>query len=370
MILQIIGGTFSNITLGEESSVVNKLRTALLKHGDNSSLKNPEGMFSGSTLINGGNLNFLRRIPELLGDVTLWMPDIDNEMEKIYPVKKRSSILICSKVLREGRDLSDAVGRIFKMHGNAVIAITPVKDSKFSFTLLDALGNIWSDTDNIDQLAKDIIKFLDWMQEVERVGSVCEHGEINVVSPYDQYQKLKVFCDINTKVADKVENCNDTRYFGNCSTRCSQLFPTLRTDVHSRIHVSRRNSNKLRLTPTDMLVAEVLDDKGTVKYYGNTEVKPSVDTPVQLQLYKLFPEINYMIHGHAYVDEAPFTEEYYPCGDLREVWGALRQIKDVGCGAVNLKNHGFLIYAKTIGALQNFIDEKLSFKSKPIGEKI
>ena len=55
------------------------------------------------------------------------MPNIDNEEEKQYPIKKKGSVLICSKVMREGYKPIDAISRIFKMQGNAVIAIYTIR---------------------------------------------------------------------------------------------------------------------------------------------------------------------------------------------------------------------------------------------------
>ncbi len=56
-------------------------------------------------------------------DLTIWMPNISNEEPKDYPKKDKGSVLICSKVMRNGYTHIDSVSRIFKMHGHAVIEI-------------------------------------------------------------------------------------------------------------------------------------------------------------------------------------------------------------------------------------------------------
>jgi hypothetical protein len=178
---------------------------------------------------------------------------------------------------------------------------------------------------------------------------------------------LPVLVDIVRAVADRVENERGGRYFGNASTRCMAMFPSERAD--ERVFVSARNVDKQRLAPEDFvrvrLHKEVKRDlegrhvlDGTVFYHG--ERKPSVDTPVQLELYRRFPWMRYMIHGHAFVENAPTTEAYFPCGDLREcpVAGhliALLAQSGVHAGAINLRNHGFLLYADTPEALMRVV---------------
>ena len=71
----LVGGTF-NDNKGKESGVVNKLYHAL-------------GTFN-SVMYNGGNYfdlvgNALSSITET--DLIIWMADVDNTKEKIYPVK-------------------------------------------------------------------------------------------------------------------------------------------------------------------------------------------------------------------------------------------------------------------------------------------
>ena len=35
--------------------------------------------------------------------------------------------------------------------------------------------------------------------------------------------------------------------------------------------------------------------------------KPSVDSSIQVRLYRILPEINYIVHAHCYAEGAPFT---------------------------------------------------------------
>jgi hypothetical protein len=144
---------------------------------------------------------------------------------------------------------------------------------------------------------------------------------------------------------------SDSRYFGNCSTRCMSTFPSIRCNEHYLF--SPRNINKTEITPDDMVL---VNEDG---YVGNK--KPSVDTPIQIEIYKKFTNINYMIHGHAFFNQsAPSTEHYFPCGDLREVYEIFTLVyTDTDFFAINLKNHGFLIGSKTVEKMENFLNQEV-----------
>ena len=85
--------------------------------------------------------------------------------------------------------------------------------------------------------------------------------------------------------------------------------------------MSRRNVDK-RYIEQEAFVPCYMDDTGNVLYYG--PYKPSVDTPIQVRLYKYFPRINYMLHSHVYVKGAPFTSKAIPCGGIQEVTEIMR----------------------------------------------
>lgn len=353
-----VGGTFSdNIEEVKVSSIIDKLTTELYtKFGDE---------VHAGYQCNCGNISTVESAGRISKnyDLNIWMPNVSNAVAKLYPKKGVGNVLICSKVLRDNRTIYDAVGRIFKMGGNAVIAIEK-GTNKFVFTLLDALGNGWVRTSDIKKLAEGIYKFYNWTKHSERIGSKSIDLSYNIEQ--DELQRLEKFCDVNTKIANLVEAGNTNRYFGNCSTRCSLMFPSTRSRNSNYVIVSRRNSNKKRLSAEDMLITTMNLDNSLVIYQG--DIKPSVDTPIQLDLYKQFPFINYMVHGHAYEANSDFTGEYYACGDIRESRSVVPFIKNVGAGCVNLKHHGFLVYAKTIEDLQNYINGA-NFIPKLVGKE-
>ena len=280
-------------------------------------------------------------------DLILWFPDISNEEEKNYPKKDKGAVLICSKVMREGYSELDAITRIFKMNGNAVVAIYKDDPKKMRFKLIDALGNCWIDTYDINMLCVAIREFYDWTKKSIRVSLKYNQLPKEISDMYLSGNKLDFFIYINNKLSNKVVSAIGKRFFGNLSTRCMKLFPTVRKQ-HDIYFISPRNVDKSKLTEKDFIIC----DK-TFHYYGDR--KPSVDSPIQISLYNKFPEINYMIHGHAYISDVEMTSEYVPCGDMREVDEILKIWGDEPMN-INLKNHGFIIVAKTLEELDNIIN--------------
>jgi len=111
----------------------------------------------------------------------------------------------------------------------------------------------------------------------------------------------------------------------------------------------------------------IVTNKNQIRYFG--EYKPSIDTPVQIELYKKLDNINYFIHGHTYIQNQDLTNNYFPCGDIREVKEIFNKIKRNNCGSINLRNHGFLIYADTITNLEYLINN-IKLKERQLGFEI
>ena len=341
MTYQIIGGNFGSEP--KESGIVRQIRE----------------IFGGDEVvcINGG---LLKDLPsELCGDLVLWIPNISNEEEKHYPKKRVGSVLICSKVMREGYTRAESISRIFKMHGNAVIEIRNSIPGYYTFTLVDALNNIWYDGDNIKELCLAILRFYIFTKDAKRISTtlITDVKEamsvaLELRASSCQVMLISRLIGINKNLADVVKKSCGDRFFGNISTRCQKLFPSMR-DNKNHIFVSPRNSNKESLTFGDMIVYRDGDEDFPI--FVNlkpVDIKPSVDSPTQLRIYQGCPKINFLIHGHAFIDNAKMTNRYYLCGDVREADEVIRMIGDSASGAINLKNHGFLIYANTIDSLE------------------
>jgi hypothetical protein len=274
------------------------------------------------------------------------MPNLPNEEPKHYPKKAPGSVLVVSKLMHRDVTSADAAARIFKMQGNAVIEIyppDPYSSDLYRFRLADALSNTWYEGEDLAPLSRSILGLHKWTNDSIRVPTV---------SLQSSNPALNQLMDIVHQVADKVEAKVGERYFGNVSTRCMATFPSMRLSNGLDILVSPRNIDKTRLTAEDMILVTA-STRGEVQYLGSR--KPSVDTPVHLNLYQNHPKINYMIHGHAYIEGYPYTEEYFPCGDLREVPGISKIIGETATAVINLKNHGFLIASADLSTLRNLV---------------
>lgn len=329
----IVGGNCG--TGKRSSSIVNKIAT----HFDN------------VNVLNGCELE---ELPKVVEGLTLWMPNIDNSFDKYYPSKTKGTCLIVSKVVRHDEaeaagehKFFQAVNRIFKMHGNAVIAIEKNTDT-FVFNLIDALGNIWVSTSDIKELTETIKAFVDW-----------SNGQIRKSIP--RYVEMRTsignrlivdrFMELVRTNAKRIMDGTSDRYFGNCSTRCMSSFPSV--NIPEAFLFSPRNVSKLELETTDMVY---------VTNFGHVgERKPSVDTPVQMELYKNLPNIKFMIHGHAFFDDVETTKHYFPCGDMREADEVLRIVdKNDSFFALNLKNHGYLVGSEMLDDLSYFLSENIA----------
>jgi hypothetical protein len=280
--------------------------------------------------------------------------------------------------------------RVFQIKANAVICI---KDSIFE--LIDALGNLWCRTSDEVELLNNIVRLYKWTESSSRKESMKSDAYV----PYtiDNIPDLKDFCKIIRSVSDKVENERGGRYFGNASTRCSKMFPSIRSKVDDNrplspvsklfqyILVSKRNISKDKIQPEDFIVSQYggrgdseSTSVGKILYYGDD--KPSVDTPSQIWLYNDFPKINYMIHGHSYINckfldlnLVRTTEKYCSCGDIREVGQIKKIVTNPDCDffIVNLTNHGFIIATDTLERMRDIVEHNdTSFVYRKIGEEI
>jgi hypothetical protein len=302
---------------------------------------------------NGGHIKDLPTDDLRAFPLVIWMPKIPNEAEKRYPIKAKGAVLVCSKVMREGYTRADSVSRIFKMHANAVIEVHWEEQEsgrwKCLLGLRDAMANWWSPPSaHLPDVVQGIMELYHWTKGSIRVGSV----RVDWRGSSD----LQRLMELTHQVADQVENSIGERYFGNVSTRCQSLFPGMR-ESRERVLISPRNTDKRRLGVDDMVLVDIACPSNRVHYYGDR--KPSVDTPVQLWVFRGFHEINFMIHGHAYVKGARVTDEYYPCGDMREAY-AISGLIEAGlahhhCGIINLRNHGFLLYSQTIEGMSELV---------------
>lgn len=321
---------------------------------------------------NGGNYQDIESIIQECqkADVTIWMPNVPNDKAKIRNVKEINpkTLLILSK-RNDGSKypFAEIVNRMLKQKSNLLIHINKQENGIFSFQLLDPLGNCWCDTEDFSALLDKLYHKTKYLLSITRQSTyrAAELGRFAVGYHWTDEQiqfldTVKKFAEIFHEKIKPAEGV--TRFLGNSSFRCQKGFPSFRA-TSGVIFVSKRNVDKRYIDKENFM---------PVKFHPNGDIcygfdKPSVDTPIQVRLYELFPNINFMVHTHCYVNAGVFTKNNVPCGGIEEVQEILDIIpEDERNGeyfAINLKGHGCLVMAKTVEQI-----EKVAFVERVLPE--
>lgn len=301
-------------------------------------------------------------------DCVFWMADVPNDLDKTRDVKKTAPhvMLVTSKRNDSSQyDERELVLRALESKSNLLVEFSKGGGGVFNMRALDPLGNIWYDGADVPAAAGAVMERISFLKSMTREGSRQEDSSPSLP---DQSDFVTCVREIAGEIQELVkETTEDPRFLGNASfreTRCMKTFPSFRDG--GGVFVSRRNVPK-RFIGLDDFVAVHLAGDG-VGYRG--EHKPSVDTPIQLRLYRALPNINYMIHTHCYIEGAPFTGECIPCGAVEEAAAVIEVILaaygDLGQGLykVNLRGHGSIAMS---GDLSGF--EGIGFYSRPMPER-
>ncbi len=294
---------------------------------------------------NGGNYNDLNKIIEssINYDTVIWWANVDNSLPKIRNVKEINykTMLVSSKRnINNEYSFQELLQRSFKLKSNLTVEFSKV-DNLYNMRLFDPLGNLWYSGTNIKECAEALVNRLSFIKSITRESTVSteeNNGALawffnmfkeemylssdNPIIPI-KYEFLNIVKDYAKVFAKAIYHTkNVERFLGNASFRCPKGFPSFRDGKY--IFVSKRNVNKEYIT-IDEFVPVYLDN-GKIYYCGNS--KPSVDTPIQVRLYNLLPNINYMIHSHCYIDNIPYTTMALPCGAVEEVDEIKEYIKE------------------------------------------
>jgi ribulose-5-phosphate 4-epimerase/fuculose-1-phosphate aldolase len=350
----IVGGSFDD-NGGKPSSLVSKLGEAVMQDDVGFDVK----------LYNGGHYDLLEVLLEESKhfDYVIWWANVLNDKPKIRNVKDVNprAMLVTSKRNDNNKySFAELINRALGSKANLCVQFSKVED-RFTMMLFDPLGNSWYSGDSIPKLYHAMAERLKYLKSITRQG--CVHTDDNIEIPDE-----REFFDIVRNYADTFHELIKpdsavTRFLGNSSFRCQRGFPSFRKD--DMIFVSRRNVDK-RFIDKSAFVPVKLEDDTTLYYYGDS--KPSVDTPIQARLYKLLPNINYMIHAHVYISGAPFTKSMIPCGGLEEVEEVMTVIGDdteEDFYAINLIGHGCIVMAKDVEQLKY-----LHYISRPLPERL
>ncbi len=351
---------------------------------------------SNATIYNGGNYNDLNKILEscINYDTVIWWANVPNELPKIRNVKdiNYKVMLVSSKRNVDNKySFQDLLQRSFALKSNLTVEFSK-NDNKYNMKLFDPLGNVWYEGLDIEECSKALLDRLAFIKSITRESTVSSEENIGALAWFFNMFKEEMYKSDNNpeipikkeflsivrnyayKFAEATFQTKDVkRFLGNASFRCPKGFPSFREGKY--IFISKRNVNK-EFIGINEFVPVYLED-GKVYYCGNN--KPSVDTPIQIRLYNLLPNINYMIHSHCYIEDAPFTKRALPCGALEEIDEIRRLIKDYYSNdfnkdlyLINLVGHGSIMMSSNPEQIRNInmvgrdIPEKMYLKTKKI----
>ncbi len=363
----IVGGTF-NQEGGKPSSLVNSINTYIREESD-----------FQVTSINGGLVEDLHNevLPSVEDyEVVLWFANVSNDEVKMRDVKSINPkcILITSKRNDGGKyTFAELISRALSIKANLTIEFSKRED-KFNMMLFDPLGNVFYDGFEVEDMCNMLVSRTRDLIRFTRVPTFKDtENECPVVPEETDFFNFAHSCaDIFHNLIRPAKGTE--RFLGNMSFRCQNGFPSFRGD-NGIIYVSRRNVDKSDINSSSF-VPTYLDEQDNVKYFGDN--KPSVDTPVQLRLYNLFPWANYMIHAHCYVDVSMIPEALFvrttkpiPCGALEEVdeifetflisryyWDSEYNDQPPRLLAINLLGHGSILIAQDIEILKELQKHK------------
>ncbi|MBI2637874.1 MAG: class II aldolase/adducin family protein, partial [Candidatus Sungbacteria bacterium] len=321
---------------GRESGYMKKLKSTLEDAGATVLFYNGGAYDTLPEILHGTALSSCRAI--------MWAANVPNTFSKERDVKEvhPHTLFVATKRNNGEYSFQELVNRALGLKANLVIEF----DSRavpYPARIFDPLGVVWQDyTTDISKLAHALVRRLNELAAFTRQPALQANQEPLDVPSHDVFFELvREYADVFHALLQPASGV--TRFLGNTSFRCERGFPSLRGETQDRIFVSRRNVDKRFIEPAAFVAVEACD--GGVRYWGPN--KPSVDTPIQVLLYRELPAIRFMLHGHVYVENAPYTKRPVPCGAIEEADEILALLPDRNThfAAVNLLGHGCLIMA-------------------------
>jgi hypothetical protein len=364
--IAIVGGTWDKLG-GKPSKIVEDLAKGVRL----------SDKFRPVVVNNGGYYGSLSRgvasgcyVP---ADVVIWMPNIPNNLPKLPNIKAAhpKTILVSSKNnIPVEYSFQDIMAHGLALKSNLILEIRKL-NNLFTGRLFDTLGNVWRGTTiHFKEIGLVIASRSRDLMGIKRQGTVQSPEKEDPIVPLCPAASTLEFLNIVTDTADTFHRLIQpakgiTRFLGNASFRCERGFPSLRFK-DGRIYMSKRNVDKRHIELNAFVQVGINDGTGVVWYRGTH--KPSVDTVVQVRLYRALSNIHYMIHSHVYEKNAPFTSRMIPCGGLEEIQEVLDVISNNDLRgrphfAVNLKGHGSIVFMSDPRDFNQF-----KFKARPTPE--
>jgi len=318
-------------------------------------------LFSGCKewdIRNGGAWEELQSIDVTQYHCIIWLADVPNDKFKLVNEIKKAHpkcLLVTSKSnLDHKYEPMEVIARALQTKSNLLLEFTRTPDGLIATTIWDALGNAYIHNETTPAVViQSLFERLEYLEAAERVPSIRIGDALEVPDETEFFEIARKYASIFHRL---IHGINPARFMGNLSFRCTHGFPSFRAG--EIIFVSRRNLDKRQIGANGFVGVSLpggLTQSGNfVHYFGDH--KPSVDTAIQLRLYRWFPHVRYMLHSHAYLLNVPFTKDVVPCGDLREanqISYIIKQPEKVRRFSVNLRGHGSIVAADDISAFAN-----------------
>ena len=377
----IVGGTFDQEG-GRPSKLIYNIHQEFMKDKD-----------FIITCANGGPVSGLHDVvlPSVDAyDIVLWFANVPNDEIKLRDVKaiNPKCMLVTSKRNNDNKyTFAELISRSLAIKANLTVEFSKQED-RFNMMLFDPLGNVFYNGLEVVDMCAAMVKRLKKLITFTRVPTIQDTASIIPEVP-DESEFFSFAHDCADIFHNLIRPAKGTeRFLGNMSFRCQNGFPSFRGE-NGIIYVSRRNVDKSDINATSF-VPTYLDTTDTVRYFGDN--KPSVDTPVQLRLYRLFPWANYMLHAHCYVDIQDeidgvmsfATNNPIPCGAIEEVqeimehynfwidmWKETNNFDTPQLLAINLTGHGCILIAKDVAIFKELQKHKNNcFVHRPVPEEV
>lgn len=373
----IVGGTWDS-EKGKNSWMINKLSNAILEFTRNNSNISVDDV--DMTCYNGGSYPILQSILEQTPnyDIVFWFANVDNSLPKVRDVKAIAprAMLITSKRNDGNRyDFQELVQRALASKSNLMFEFVKCETGGFNIRVFDPLACQFYYGTDITTAANAAMSRLLYLKSITRQQTTSDNtsAQLALAWYFDSFKQNMTQSDKQYNIPEEsefiyivrkhAETFHDLmkpasgvkRFLGNCSIkpmlpqvgRCSKGMPSFKHENY--VFVSQRNVDK-EFLDISHFVPTYMDENENIFYCG--ENKPSVDTPIQLRLYKALPNIKYMLHSHCYIDGAEFTTKSIPCGAIEEVEEVLTFIdktyadRTLDFYTVNLKGHGSIVMSK------------------------
>lgn len=299
---------------------------------------------------NGGHYEELKRLVETAKDydIIFWMANVPNELPKVRDVKKVNPIALVIGSKRNHYDYDkgdmeytfvEILNKSLLQRNNLTIEFSRLKDAKtFKMLLFDPLGTSWYEGYDIKDLVRNMVNRINFVMTTRREKTYSVGGKTPELDNEEFYEYVRNTAEIFHQTIEHADGV--TRFLGNASFRYGD-----------EVYVTKRDVDKAKIDKHNFVKSYLEDEK--VYYYG--DYKPSKDTVVQTRLYKMLPNINYIVHSHCYAEGGYFTQTPVPCGALDEIDEVLEVIQKYYNGdmtlnyyKINLKGHGCLIFGNSL----------------------